>query len=116
MSELKKCPFCGGEACTCYNATEKYWKVTCLWCGIAVVPQYPDVKTMPSFKTKEEAINAWNTRKPVDDVMEALEEIIKKEEKIFNLFKKGTFSHERACHKLTAYNIAIQIVKEILNE
>lgn len=107
MSELKKCPFCGGEACTCYNATEKYWKVTCLWCGIAVVPQYPDVKTMPSFKTEEEAIAHWNTRKPVDDVVEALEE---------NAFPD--FEEEYTCNgaELLFLSDAIKIVKEKLNE
>ena len=62
MSELKKCPFCGGEANPCYNVTNGYWKIMCLDCGIAVIPNYLDEKTMPSFKTKEEAIKHWNRR------------------------------------------------------
>ena len=62
MNELKKCPFCGGEASSCYNVTNGYWKIMCLDCGIAVIPNYPDEKTMPSFETKEEAITHWNRR------------------------------------------------------
>jgi len=59
MSELKKCPFCGGEAEFCnykYHIGKRivpeYW-VGCSGCG--VITFY--------YKTKQQAITAWNNRK-----------------------------------------------------
>lgn len=55
MSELKKCPFCGGEA---KIRGEKYWQpnvrrnVICTNC----------FANSGWFKTDEEAIEAWNRR------------------------------------------------------
>lgn len=75
MSEkLKPCPFCGGEA-------EKYAKeyngirllsVVCKACGTSG-PLYRTAK--PRIKDSENpAIEAWNTRKPMDKIVEQLEE------------------------------------------
>ena len=90
MSELKKCPFCGGEA---KLVGDKYHWVFCEGCQGG----------SHAFETVEEAIKAWNTRKPVDDVVEAL-----KERKVEN---------SRRLWQPT-WNIgidqAIEIVKEIL--
>lgn len=47
--ELKKCPFCGGEACM-YGP--RYMWIKCLYCG---------ANTMGSYDEKE-AIDAWNRR------------------------------------------------------
>ena len=66
MSEikLKPCPFCGGEA--------KYMDirdivvskfVTCTKCGI---------ETKRNYLRRSYAIQAWNTRKPMDAIVEAL--------------------------------------------
>lgn len=66
MSELKKCPFCGGEA------EEVAWRNQSSWetehgiaCNCGILLQ----GGRKSF-TREEAINAWNTRKPVERVLE----------------------------------------------
>lgn len=59
MSELKRCPCCGGEATLC-----NYYFVQCKKCGISTL----------TFITKEEAIKAWNTRKPMENIAERLEE------------------------------------------
>lgn len=63
MSELKKCPFCGGSDIT------YFFNITCGFvcedCGV----------TFGGFKTYEEAIKAWNTRKPMDKIVERLEQI-----------------------------------------
>lgn len=49
MTELKPCPFCGGEA-ELYSGGIKY--VLCKEC----------LATSNDFKTEAEAIKAWNTR------------------------------------------------------
>lgn len=59
MSELKRCAFCGGEATLC-----NYYFVQCEECGVSTL----------TFITKEEAIKAWNTRKPMQNIAERLEE------------------------------------------
>lgn len=59
MSELKRCAFCGGEATLC-----NYYFVQCEECGVSTL----------TFITKEEAIKAWNTRKPMERIIERLEE------------------------------------------
>ena len=68
MSELKKCPFCGGEAKIEIN-TEMggtQYQVLCTKCPVTVGRYW--------FWKKEEAIKAWNTRKPLERIVERLEE------------------------------------------
>jgi Lar family restriction alleviation protein len=68
---LKQCPFCGGEA----EVIGHYIK------GVANNYQYfvrcKSCKARPrsycTFKKKEEAIEVWNTRKPMDRIIEQLE-------------------------------------------
>ena len=61
--ELKPCPFCGGEAKI--NLFLGNYCVTCKECTGAIFP----VRGM----TKEEAIEDWNTRKPMEQIVERLE-------------------------------------------
>ena len=69
MSETKllPCPFCGGEAKYISFSqglfTQRF--VTCTECGIETKRNYPN---------GAEAIRHWNTRKPIDDIVERLEE------------------------------------------
>lgn len=68
MRELKKCPFCGGEARLMkFPKCERKYVVICEneQC-MASVGNY-------SY-SKEKAIEAWNTRKPIDRIVERLEE------------------------------------------
>ena len=51
MTELKHCPFCGGEAST-YVAYDDGYYVCCDECGCG----------LPVFNTEQEAIEAWNKR------------------------------------------------------
>ena len=51
MTELRKCPFCGGEAET-YSYYFNEWYIGCVECSC----------DLGVFDTKEEAIEAWNRR------------------------------------------------------
>lgn len=53
--ELKPCPFCGGT--NLYYAAGRFYAVECADCGGKVVG---------TFKTTEEAADAWNTRSQAD--------------------------------------------------
>ena len=52
MAELKKCPFCGGEA-----SIIRYHHIKAAYCYCAVCKV-----RMPNSLTSEEAIEAWNRR------------------------------------------------------
>ena len=60
MEKLKPCPFCGGEAVvvraksTSYFKREVPYKVKCGHCPCALAYTF--------FKSKEQAIAAWNRR------------------------------------------------------
>lgn len=67
MSELKRCPFCGGEAkIDCYLYFDEFddWFIRCTSCFCRT----------RTFKTKKSAILTWNTRKPMKKIVERLEE------------------------------------------
>jgi len=72
VSELKPCPFCGsGARVTTYTAINKsYWDPpdVSYWISCNKYPRAQIAKgcvvdpSTSHFKTKEEAIEAWNTR------------------------------------------------------
>lgn len=55
MTELRKCPFCGGEAST-YVAYDDGYYVCCNECGCG----------LPVYNTEQDAIEAWNRRTSCD--------------------------------------------------
>ena len=78
--ELRPCPFCGGEAKVCvYEAYMEYPECYAVGCGATIEEmEYDHVARTEVFETKEEAINAWNTRhertcKPVDTYIHIFE-------------------------------------------
>ena len=87
MSELKRCPFCGGEAKIDCNNRFSDWFVRCTKCFC---------KT-PAFLNEFMARVAWNTRKPVERILERLVE---------------TESYSRSPQFSKAVERAIEIVKE----
>ena len=101
MAELKSCPFCGGEA-KYMNITEGIFIsrfVTCAKCGI---------ETKRNYFRRNEAIEAWNTRKPMEAVVAELEKIL------------GDTNFEKATKEVNesfydglayAYGMAISIVR-----
>lgn len=68
MEELKRCPFCGGEAAQ-EAGKDLYGEFECVYCK--------ECSACIKADTKEEAIAEWNNRKPVNVVLERLEKKIK---------------------------------------
>ena len=93
MSELKRCPFCGGEAELKRGLTNLDNFVECVACGCRT----------KLHNTKKSAIKAWNTRKPIERIVERLEE-----QKAF----EGDWDDEMSCGAYNAYNYAITVVKK----
>ena len=62
--KLCECPFCEGEAAIWeINGKKKRYAVSCYGCSC----------TTDEMETREEATKAWNTRKPMDRIVEQLE-------------------------------------------
>ena len=105
MEQLKKCPFCGGEVVTVEGAKCNY--VICNICG----------SESALYDTREEAITAWNTRKPMERIVERLEELRmaeyddSDEEPVYNDFD-DIFDDGVSSGKFKAYLKAIKIVRE----
>ena len=66
MEDLRKCPFCGGEAETenRHNRYTDWWEVKCTDCNASLNERY---------EYEFEAVEAWNTRKPMEAVVAELE-------------------------------------------
>ena len=64
MAELKKCPFCGGEATVKrhHNRYSDWWLVSCSKCGIS--------QTGNAHEFSFEAIEAWNNRATEAEIRE----------------------------------------------
>jgi len=96
-TELKPCPFCGGEAkIATYDwgySVKEYW-VYCS-CGCET----------KKFHSKEEAVENWNTRKPMDNIVAELEELKADE------YYKAVEGDRDAGVRNNAYVNAIDIVK-----
>jgi Lar family restriction alleviation protein len=71
--KLLSCPFCGGKA---FVDTHKFWDVeakdfTVKTYGVRCYEC--QAGTMQYFRTEEDAIKQWNTRKPMERIVEQLE-------------------------------------------
>lgn len=119
MSEIKliPCPFCGGEA-VIYHQSSKYTNrdgnyVHCMECGCRtkLFECYGNT-TKTHEDTKQEAIEAWNTRKPMERIVERLEELDDLTLDQFNRSMAGTYEHDFADGKSCGLELAIEIVKE----
>lgn len=112
MSKLLKCPFCGGEArvrdCTREEQTTIVNGEMYKMCGCE---HY--CAEMFGY-TEEEAIEKWNTRTPMDNIVEKLEE----EKQRLRNFKNDCIAlsdSEVIAIEEKAYNFAINIVKQEIN-
>lgn len=61
-NRLLNCPFCGGEA-----LLRGFFFVQCIKCGVSTL----------TYLTEIDAIKAWNTRKPMQNIVEQLEEAMR---------------------------------------
>ena len=91
MSELKRCPFCGGKAEIVGSA---YKRIICKGCEIEI------------FIT-DETVDKWNTRKPMENIVERLGNKHNESTINYHNLKDASCLGERH-----AYRNAIEIVKE----
>ena len=105
---LKPCPFCGGEAIV---ETEKIGKEQLLYA--VGCSDRECVSQGRYYTTVESAINAWNTRKPVENVIERLEKEMELAEKEMAecTFKGMPFYDTQNGYATAMYN-AIEFIKE----
>ena len=102
MSEIKllPCPFCGGNNVGVWHNQffESGFEVHCYDCHFGLMP----------VGTEEEAIEQWNTRKPMERIVERLEEAM------FSTLP--TFDEDGYCNddswEVVDFDTAIEIVKE----
>lgn len=77
MSEikLKRCPFCGGEAEIEYEGVDGYYQKYYSWVHVVCKNCYATTGRTYGDKdrSKAYAIRAWNTRKPLQEIVENLE-------------------------------------------
>ena len=112
MSELKRCPFCGGEAelITTYD-TEMVRCKKCFGKTQTFTGDYYDEGQMCGMY----AIPAWNTRIPMQNIVERLEECYERYEDLeyYEHLENGHSLDFEYCHgKKDGVNEAIEIVKE----
>lgn len=106
---LKKCPFCGGDNVSLwYNRSispliPSTCEVHCYDCHFGLAPS----------KTKEEAIKAWNNRKPLERVIEMLETEGKlADEERDRCARENPLHFDTAKGYATGIYKAIEIIKE----
>lgn len=102
MRELRRCPFCGGEAEIRKEVDTSFmdgvafvaYKVVCSKCWASPLPNN-------YYGDKQEAIDRWNRRKPIDEIVEQLEV---EKERALELFDGNS--------RYKGYARAIEIVKK----
>ena len=105
-TKLLPCPFCGGEAFIAIekqcdgNVVYETKSVACSKCGVSTEKIICDGYYY-CYYTDEEAIKAWNTRKPMEQIVEMLEDdIAENPEASLREYRSGLYK-------------AIEIVKEV---
>ena len=113
MNELLNCPFCGGEAK--YMEIKDFFIsrfVTCTKCGI---------ETPRNCLNRKDAIKRWNTRKPMDNIVEKLEEKTEFLKDCTKYGNKDAEQQEKSYSTMMMYEVAdlvddlIDIVKQEIN-
>lgn len=83
MNGLKPCPFCGSEPEISVKRTSNVQTchVTCMKCGC----RRTVFKSPHKVNIIEDAFKAWNTRKPIDKIIEQLEELRDTATKVYGI-------------------------------
>ena len=115
MSEIKllNCPFCGGEAELNKNYKVKMYSVQCKDCKCMTTFQFDFGEGEEISKNK--AVEIWNTRKPMERILERLEDLEKyTEQKAIDVsMSEGhTLDFEFYSGKKEGVTISIEICKE----
>ena len=108
MSDLKllPCPFCGGEATLRKSEETKLYHIACFECGC---------RQDSSYKA-ESVINNWNTRTPMSNIVEKLEEAKEKaQDEMEECIFKGLPYHDSTEGKVIGITTSINIVKQEIN-
>lgn len=75
--KIKRCPFCGGEATTFAGGIDMYgslmYGVMCKNTACCMIPS--------KYPSKEAAIEVWNRREPINNIVEQLEAEIESSDK-----------------------------------
>lgn len=121
MSELKRCPFCGGEVKLMFMNEESF--VDFVWDeDVGNVPTWFKCYGCDSeffhdepIDTPEKQVKWWNTRKPVDDVLERLEKELRLSEENKEYARSNNpLQYERCDSYSSAIDNAIGFVKEVM--
>lgn len=99
-TKLKPCPFCGGEAKLRKLNKDRGYFVLCSKCGCRT--PYFKYRYAPIDDLREDAIDTWNTRKPIDRIVEQLERLPNREADYYYASSNDVIDREDA----------IEIVKE----
>lgn len=63
MTELKPCPFCGGEPYIAYNEDKRSWIVRCFHCGAEVKECMAfDYGELSMKSARDWIVDKWNQR------------------------------------------------------
>lgn len=112
--KLKPCPFCGGEAEVYYAPGNDIVGIPCF--GVACGNCKTMIGTVKDgttdfFRTPQEAIKAWNTRKPMDKIVEQLEEEYEKAK-----YGYETYDESSCLGAMEAYEEVFELLKGVQNE
>lgn len=117
MNELKKCPFCGGEAFFAKakqrdgNVMYETISVICSECGCKTEEKICD-GYYDCYCTDEEIAEIWNIRKPAEEVLARLEEESDYWLELYDVQWKKGFIDSYADGFFDGCEKAIEIVKE----
>ena len=108
MAELKKCPFCGGEAKYIEGRDFFISKfVTCTKCGI---------ETRRNYVRKNEAIEAWNNRATESEIRAmAIDEFAEKLGEEFSE-KAGTIKVDGIQYDILTLDSVIEIMWDLVEQ
>ena len=98
--KLKPCPFCGGEAETenRHNRYTDWWEVKCTDCNASINERYD---------WEFQAVEAWNTRKPMDMVEAELEKRANDNERV-----AGRLSGIESKKKINAWRARAEAIRD----
>lgn len=110
---LRRCPFCGGEARLEQVPTAVIDKFVVTCKNRKCCAYYIGYIDEGLYNTQKAAIDAWNIREPIDDIINKLQEENNRLKRLKNGFI-ALSDHEVCDIENQAYRFAIQTVKESL--